>query len=156
MKILRRRFVQQSAALALGGQPAGAAALQRNVLFIVADQHQAACAHYEGHPQAITPNLDRLAARAVRFTHAYTQNPICTPSRMSMLSGQYPHNHGYYGLGGPPLQKQLPSFLLHYQRAGYRTAAIGKIHTPENWLEPHCHVFNEYKEYMAYLTRRER
>jgi len=95
-----------------------------NVLHIIADQHQAACMGHEAHPQAITPNLDRLAAESVRFTRAYTQNPICTPSRVSILSGQYCHNHGYYGLSGPrPVA--LPSFFSHFKAHGYRTAGIG-------------------------------
>lgn len=106
-------------------------AKKRNVLFVLSDQHQAACAGYEGHPQALTPNMDRLAAAGVRFTRAYTQNPICTPSRVSILSGQYCHNHGYYGLSGPtPLA--LPDFLTHFRQHGYRTAGIGKMHLPND------------------------
>lgn len=107
-----------------------------NVLHIIVDQHQAACMGCEGHPQAITPNLDRLAAEGVRFNNAYTQNPICTPSRVSFLSGQYCHNHGYYGLVGPT-PHSLPTFLGHFRRNGYRTAGIGKLHVPHdpvNWL----------------------
>ena len=60
-----------------------------NVLHIISDQHQADIRGCAGHAQAITPNLDRLAGEGVRFAHAYTQNPICTPSRTSILSGQY-------------------------------------------------------------------
>lgn len=123
------------------------APIQRmNVLFIIADQHLAACLGVAGHPQAITPNLDRLAARGIRFSSAYTQNPICTPSRVSIFSGQYCHNHGYYGLSGPaPLR--LPSFLSHFRQYGYRTAGIGNLHapnSPRNWLESHLDVFLDY------------
>lgn len=116
-----------------------------NVLEVIADQHQAACMGCEGHPQAITPNMDRLAATGVRFAQAYTQNPICTPSRVSILSGQYCHNHGYYGLSGPrPLA--LPSFFSHFKANGYRTAGIGTLHTPDdpiNWLEKHLDLFED-------------
>ncbi|HUS47014.1 MAG TPA: sulfatase-like hydrolase/transferase [Phycisphaerae bacterium] len=114
-----------------------------NVLHIIADQHQAACMGCEGHAQAITPNLDRLGAEAVRFTRAYTQNPICTPSRVSIMSGQYCHNHGYYGLCGPR-PEALPSFFSHFKAHGYRTAGIGNLHTPDvprNWLETHLDNF---------------
>ena len=114
-----------------------------NVLLIIADQHLASCTGYEGHPQVITPNLDRLAREGVRFRHAYAQNVICTPSRVSILSGQYCHNHGYYGLSGPaPLR--LPSFFSHFREHGYRTGGIGNLHTPDgprNWLEHHLDVF---------------
>ena len=60
-----------------------------NVLFIVADQHNAKVLGCAGHPDVHTPHLDRMAAEGVRFTNAITQNPICTPSRTSFLSGQY-------------------------------------------------------------------
>ena len=108
-----------------------------NVLLVISDQHLATVMRHEGHPQAITPNMDRLAADGVRFHGAYTQSPICTPSRVSLFSGQYCHNHGYYGLNGPR-PPALPSFLGNLRAHGIRTAIIGKVHTPDdprNWLE---------------------
>lgn len=114
-----------------------------NVLHIMSDQHQAAVTGYEGHPQVKTPNLDRLAASGVRFLRCYTQNTICTPSRVSILSGQYCHNHGHYGLHGPR-PHALPSFFSHFKAQGYRTAGIGQLHTPNNprnWLETHLDYF---------------
>lgn len=116
---------------------------QLNVLHIVSDQLNADCTGYEGHPQAITPNLDRLAAESVRFNRCYTQNPICTPSRVSIFSGQYCHNHGYFALSGPRPDR-LPSFMSHFKEHGYRTAGIGKLHTPShprNWLEDHLDLY---------------
>ena len=99
----------------------------------------------EGHPQVLTPAMDRLSREGVRFTSAYTQNPICTPSRVSIFSGQYCHNHGYYGLSGPrPVA--LPSFLSHFRAHGYRTAGIGNLHTPDDprdWLEDHVDLFDD-------------
>ena len=123
-----------------------------NVIYVISDQHQAACTGYEGHPQAITPNMDRLAKQGVRFTRAYTQNPICTPSRTSILSGQYCHNHGYYGLNGPAPPYNLPSFFSHFRRYGYRTGAFGKVHTPDepqNWLAGHLDSFGDCYRYQA-------
>lgn len=119
-----------------------------NVLHIISDQHQAEVMGCAGHAQAVTPNLDRLAGDGVRFTHAYTQNPICTPSRVSILSGQYCHNHGYFGLSGPR-PEALPSFLSHFKAHGYGTAAIGCVHTPNdprNWLETHVDRFLDFSE----------
>jgi choline-sulfatase len=69
-----------------------------NVLFIISDQHSAKVLGHAGHPDVKTPSLDRLAAEGVRFETCIAQNPICTPSRVSFLSGRYCHNHGYYGL----------------------------------------------------------
>lgn len=120
-----------------------------NVLFVVSDQHLAACTGYEGHPQAITPHLDRLAREGVRFARAYTQNPICTPSRVSLLSGQYCHNHGCYGLSGPRPER-LPGFLGHFRANGYRTAGIGKLHTPNDpsdWLIDQVDLYAECYDY---------
>jgi choline-sulfatase/uncharacterized sulfatase len=133
-----------------------------NILFILSDQHNAKVLGHKGHPDVKTPNLDRLAAEGVRFDNAITQNPICTPSRVSWLSGQYCHNHGYYGLSGPN-PRGLPTVLGHFRRAGYKTAAIGKIHCPEYWVEDDCDLFRETcgcsvggrcHEYAAYLEER--
>ena len=68
--------------------------------------------------------LDALAAEGVRCTNAITQNPICTPSRMCWLSGQYCHNHGSYGLSGPKPPTGLPTVLGHFRGHGYRTAGF--------------------------------
>ena len=133
-----------------------------NVLFILSDQHNAKVLGHQGHPDVQTPNLDRLAAQGVRFDNAITQNPICTPSRVSWLSGQYCHNHGYYSLSGPN-PNGLPNILGHFRRYGYRTAAIGKIHCPEYWVEDACDVFHDTcgcsiggrsPKYASYLAER--
>jgi choline-sulfatase/uncharacterized sulfatase len=133
-----------------------------NILFIMADQHNAKVLGHRGHPDVKTPHLDRLAAAGVRFDTCIAQNPICTPSRVSFISGQYPHNHGYYGLNGPN-PGGLPTIFGHFRRAGYRTAAIGKIHCPEYWVEDDTDYFREVSagcsiggnpEYQAYLRDR--
>jgi len=134
---------------------------QPNVLFIITDQHNAKVLGHKGHPDVKTPNLDQLAAEGVRFENAITQNPICTPSRMCYHSGQYAHNHGYYGLSGPN-PGGLPTIFGHFRRAGYRTGAVGKIHCPEYWVEDDTDFFRETggtsiggnPEYRAYLTER--
>lgn len=113
-----------------------------NILFILSDQHNAKVTGCAGHPDVRTPHLDRMAAEGVRFANAITQNPICTPSRMSYLSGQYCHNHGYYGLSGPH-PGGLPTLPGWLRRHGYRTAAVGKIHCPEYWIEDDSDVFHE-------------
>ena len=130
-----------------------------NVLFIISDQHNAKVLGHEAHPDVKTPNLDQLAAEGVCFDNAIAQNPICTPSRLCFTSGQYCHNHGYYGLNGPS-PGGLPTVFGHFRRAGYRTGAIGKVHCPEYWVEDDCDTFREVcsifsvggaLEYEAYL-----
>ncbi len=115
---------------------------QPNVVFLMVDQHNAKCLGCYGSQHVHTPNLDALASRGVRFTSAYTQCPICSPSRMCYLTGQYAHNHGYFGLRGPrPIQ--LPNLFSHFKGHGYHTAAIGKVHLPEGWIDPNCDFFCE-------------
>ena len=113
-----------------------------NILFIISDQHNAKVLGHMGHSDVKTPNIDRMAQEGVLFVNAVTQNPICTPSRVSYFSGQYPHNHGYYGLAGAH-PSGLPNFLGHFRAYGYATAAIGKIHCPEYWIEDDSDVFLE-------------
>ncbi|NQT93059.1 MAG: sulfatase-like hydrolase/transferase [Lentisphaerae bacterium] len=103
-----------------------------NVMFIIADQHNAKCLGSAGHPQVQTPHLDEMASKGTRFTRAVTTSPICAPSRISYLTGQYSHNHGHYGNGGCEPDK-LPSLLAHLRAHGCRTASIGHINEPGHW-----------------------
>lgn len=119
-----------------------------NILFIVADQHNAKVLGHKQHPDVQTPHLDRMAEEGIRCDNAISQNPICTPSRVSFLSGQYPHNHGYYSLSGPN-PSGLPTIFGHFRNAGYFTAAMGKIHCPEYWVEDDCDVFHETNSFVA-------
>ena len=64
----------------------------RNLLFIMSDEHSKRVLGCNGHPMIRTPNLDRLAARGVRFTDAYCNSPICVPSRASFQTGRYVHD----------------------------------------------------------------
>ena len=121
---------------------------QPNILFIVSDQHNAKVLGHKGHPDVQTPYLDRMAREGCRFDNAITQNPICTPSRVSFLSGQYPHNHGYYSLSGPN-PGGLPNIFGHFRSAGYFTAAMGKIHCPQYWVEDDCDIFHESNSWRA-------
>ena len=98
-----------------------------NILFIVSDQHNPRFTGYEGHPCIETPNLDALAARGVRFANAYCQNPICVPSRYSMLSGLCSRDIGVYDNHHVP-RSDLPSFARLLSEHGYRTCLIGKAH----------------------------
>lgn len=114
---------------------------------VLADQLNAQWMGCAGHPQALTPRLDAFAASAMRFEAAYCQNPICTPSRVSILSGQYCQNHGYYGLSGPA--PRLDNLFRHFRANGYRTAAYGKLHLPEsprNWIADDVDDFGDAYE----------
>ena len=125
---------------------------QPNILFLFSDQFNARCLSCAEHPDVKTPNLDRLASEGIRFENAYAQSPICTPSRMSFLSGLYPSTHGYYGLYGKEPEQKLTSMFEYWAEQGYRTGALGKLHTPRYWIERHCQfVYDEFVEYPKYL-----
>lgn len=124
----RRTFLRNSTgALGAASLARGRAPDRPNILLITDDQHNARNLGCAGDPLVKTPNLDRLAARGVRFTRAYAQGMICAPSRVSMLTGQYVHSHGYYGNNGP--HRDWPLWLTSYLRNnGYQTALMGKAH----------------------------
>lgn len=99
-----------------------------NILFIISDQHNARCVGYENHPDVKTPNLDTLARNGVQFRRAYTTKAECMPSRITFLTGLYPHTHGIYANTNDRIS-DLPSLAaLLRDKAGYRTGAVGKWH----------------------------
>ena len=104
------------------------AAVQPNVLFIAIDDLGTWLGCYRD-PQAKTPNIDRLAARAVLFDSAWCQYPLCNPSRASLLSGLRPDRTGVFDNTTPTRThlgavEFLPEF---FRRQGWFTARIGKI-----------------------------
>ncbi|MDP7176899.1 MAG: sulfatase, partial [Verrucomicrobiota bacterium] len=117
-------------------KPAGQAAetaAKPNLLFIAIDDLNDWVGCLDGHPQARTPNIDRLAKRGTLFVNAHCQGPICGPSRASLLSGYYPHVTGIYQQPkGKAMEKDRTFFhgrmVSHYfADHGYRTLAVGKI-----------------------------
>jgi len=96
-------------------------------LVICVDQMQAACMSCADHPDVQTPNLDRLADGGVRFSRAYCDNPVCTPSRLSIMTGLSSRQHGVY-CNGQLLSPGIPTVASVLREAGYRTKACGKMH----------------------------
>ncbi len=78
-------------------------------------------------PHIRTPNLDRLAARGIDFTRAYCPNPTCTPTRASLITGQWPSVHGAYTLG-TQLPPDAPTLGEVLRKHGYVSGLIGKAH----------------------------
>lgn len=99
-----------------------------NVLFIIMDDMRWDLMRCAGHPFIKTPNLDRLATEGARFTNAFVCLSLCSPSRASFLTGLYPHIHGVLGNRTPLDFSRLTTFPQRFQRAGYRTAMLGKWH----------------------------
>ncbi len=99
----------------------------KNIIFIFSDQHNPKFTGYEGHEFVLTPNLDRLAQQGIRFSNAYTSNPLCVPARYSMLSGQYCRDLCVYSNQSVP-SVNVPSFAGYLSQNGWETALIGKAH----------------------------
>ena len=99
-----------------------------NILWYCTDQQRYDTIHALGNHYIHTPNLDRLVEEGVAFTKAYTQSPICTPSRATFLTGRYPASHHVHRNGCEyfPDQEVLVTRLL--AEAGYDCGLIGKLH----------------------------
>lgn len=98
----------------------------KNVIFILVDDLRHDAMGFVGHPFLKTPNLDRLAAEGAHFENAFVTTSLCSPSRASILTGLYMHNHGVVDNNRqPPGLRFFPEYL---QPAGYTTAFVGKWH----------------------------
>lgn len=100
--------------------------IEHVVLFCV-DQMQARCLGVHGHPDVRTPHLDRLAREGISFTRAYCANPVCMPSRASLLTGLTPRGHGCIS-NGTCVPDTVPTLPAALAAAGWRTHAVGKLH----------------------------
>jgi arylsulfatase A-like enzyme len=113
-----------------------------NVLFIAIDDLNDWIGKLEGHPQSVTPNIDRLADRGVLFANAHCAAPACNPSRAALMTGIAPHRSGVY-LNSQPWKRVLRDKVTlpqHFMQHGYRAIGSGKIYhgsfpDPESWNE---------------------
>jgi arylsulfatase A-like enzyme len=106
-----------------------------NVLFILLDDLRWNALGYAGHPHVRTPQIDRIANEGVTFKNAFCTTSLCSPSRASLLSGVYAHQHGVTN-NFTDFPTGLQSFPRALQQAGYTTAYVGKYHMGENNDEP--------------------
>jgi len=99
----------------------------KNILFIMADQLRFDYLSCYGHPHLKTPNIDKLAARGLRFDRAYVQSPVCGPSRASFYTGRTVFSHGatWNRVPLPIGELTLGDYL---RPIGVRTAVVGKTH----------------------------
>jgi arylsulfatase A-like enzyme len=98
-----------------------------NVVFVLADEWRAQDVGYNGNKDVLTPNLDRLAQKAVNFTNTISTTPVCCPYRGSLLTGQYPLTNGVF-VNDVLLNPEANTLGKSFKAAGYETAYIGKWH----------------------------
>ncbi|MBN2449874.1 MAG: sulfatase-like hydrolase/transferase [Lentisphaeria bacterium] len=105
-----------------------------NILLIHTDQHRFDCLGATGNPDVQTPNIDALAASGVVFDNSFCPYPVCTPSRYSLLTGLYVHQHlGWTNHCTVP--NGLPALPRLLRDAGWNTAAVGKMHFTPTYLD---------------------
>ncbi|MDG2131672.1 MAG: sulfatase [Fuerstiella sp.] len=120
----------------------GYSAERPNVIFIICDDLNDYVEGFDGHPDAVTPNMARLAKTGVRFTQAHCNIPICGPSRASLFTGVYPQNSGCYGFtkwDTYEVLKNSRTLMDHFRANEYHTLGTGKL--------MHHMVRQEWKQY---------
>src|SRR5210317_2225229 len=89
-----------------------------NVIFILTDDHRFDAMGFMGHPFLETPHMDRMAREGVHLANAFVTTSLCSPSRASILTGLYAHNHGVVD-NYNPIPEGLTYFPEYLQKAGY-------------------------------------
>jgi arylsulfatase A-like enzyme len=123
------------------------AADRPNVLFISVDDLNDWIGCLGGHPQAKTPNLDRLAASGVLFTNAHCPAPACNPSRSAIMTGVAPHVSGVYD-NRQKMRELMPDEVIipkYFSMHGYRSSGSGKI----------LHYFTDADSWDDYFPKKE-
>lgn len=129
-----------------------------NIVMFVPDSYRGDVLGHQGNAGALTPNLDALVASdAVSYSNAFTQNPVCTPSRCSFMTGWYPHVHGHRSMRNM-LKEHEPNLFTVLRREGYHIWWGGKndfvrVRQREDYLR-YCDVkfqpAGKYAEHMEY------
>lgn len=150
----RRQFIRALAApmaAPVGAQVRTKAKRPPNIIFILADDLGWGELGCYGNSFNQTPHLDRLAREGVRFTHAYSAAPVCSPTRASFITGQHPARVGILDYlradDENHLSPALPALPKMLKQAGYRTGLIGKWHLMGDYRQrkgaPELHGFDE-------------
>lgn len=96
-----------------------------NFIFIISDQHNAKCNGFMNHPVVKTPNLDRIAAHSTMFINAYCGNPVCVPSRSSLITGMYASDTNSF-CNSSVYDGSFPTIANRLNQIGYYCWATGK------------------------------
>lgn len=120
-----------------------------NFLVIVMEQQRADCLSCAGHPVVKTPHMDRLAAKGLRFTRAYTSSPVCIPARGSLFTGLDCHSLQQWSNYGR-LSPSFDGWPHRMREMGRRTACIGNVGLYVDWSGPHISDDAPYMESLGW------
>ncbi len=127
----------------------------QNVIVIIGDDHSTKVLGSYGNEIIRTPNLDKLASEGIRFSNAYSNAPLCSASRQSILTGKYPHSTGVTLLRTPFRDEGNTTVAEILRKKGFRTGIIGKAHF-NNYMDtvPPDHGFEymwSHKDYFRWF-----
>lgn len=134
----RRDFIKASALATLGFHLIGCnrSARKPNLLFLWTDEQRADTMAIYGNHKIHAPNLNKLASESVVFEKAYVTQPVCTPSRSTVMTGLWPHTNGCTE-NNIPLPKEIPCFPELMNDPDYRTGYFGKWHLGDEVFAQH-------------------
>jgi arylsulfatase len=131
-----------------------------NVIILFSDQHNKKVMGFEGHPDVITPNLDKLAAESLIFDKAYCNVGVCTPSRSALLTGLMPRTLGLLANPGhTSVMDDAVSMATIFKNNNYNTYAFGKRHVSTSidagWdvKKDHAYKPNDDDNYVSWIER---
>ena len=133
---------------------------QKNLLFIWTDEQRTDTLGASGNLSIRTPHVDRLAESGIFFENAYCTQPVCSPSRASIMTGVYPHTHQLFS-NNQMLTREVPTIAELLGPAGYTCGYVGKWHlgnelTPQRGFEQFWRTtednYTEYHESVGYST----
>lgn len=131
-----------------------------NVLILFTDQHNKKVMGFEGHPDVLTPHLDKFANEAVVFDRAYCTRGVCVPSRTSIMTGMMPRTLGVLeNSDRSQVLREVVSMASIFRFNGYQTYAFGKRHlyeaASEGWDVKKEHAYNpeDDDDYVSWIER---
>lgn len=129
--------------------------MKTNYIVIMTDDQGYGDLSCMGSKEVMTPNIDELAKNGARFTNWYSNSPVCSPSRASLLTGRYPGNAGVRAIlaghrKASGLTPKVPTIASELKKNGYRTSLIGKWHLGlKDECRPNANGFDHFYGFMA-------